>query len=57
MKIKFSIGYPPKPYATEWQEIIQMPEEAKPDEATYLLFKALELYNDLNKDLVKARNY
>ena len=56
MKIKFLIGYPAKSFATEWKDIENFSKsELTPDEDTYILFKALELNKDLDKELIKAR--
>ena len=57
MKIKFLIGYPAKSFVTEWQEIKKLSKkEAVPNEDTFVLFKALELNKELEKELIKSRN-
>lgn len=56
MKIKFLIGYPAKLVATEWQEISRLSkDDIAPDKETFNLFKALELNNEIDKELKKAR--
>lgn len=56
MKIKFLIGYPAKSFASEWQEISRLgKDDIAPDKETFNLFKALELNNEIDKELKKAR--
>lgn len=56
MKIKFLVGYPIEAFVTEWSEIRKLSEKIPaPDEKTFILFKALELNQDLDFELKKSR--
>ena len=57
MKIKFVVGSPAKYCTSYWNEIQSLSKiEVGPDEEAYILFKALELNHELDRELHISRN-